>query len=179
MLTENALCEAGFSRRSAKWTVTGAMAYRSLRTARKIQDIRDGSRYAGWMWEKPRSDVTERWHALKQSVNKIPDHKSSKLSHQKQYNGPERTYLVESKSDGDHVTYERNPCEKCHPDSVSVQTCFLTLKGFRLDLEPFLDPFPFADPTYPVGEDASEPVAKGADKQSADRVGCSCKYGDI
>ena len=65
MLTENALCEAGFSRRSAKWTDTGAMTYRSLRTARKIHDIRDSSGLLGMSrvaWDElDRQEVLMSW----------------------------------------------------------------------------------------------------------------------
>ena len=113
---------------------------------------------------------------LKQPVNKIPYKESGELSDKKENHGPKRASAVEAKGDGDNVTYEWNPCGESEPYAIAVDFFFLPGESFRLDLEPFFNPLPTTKPADPIGEDAAEPIAEGADNKAADGVTDSCQY---
>ena len=107
-------------------------------------------------------------------VYQIPDEESCKFTDKQQDHGPSWSGFVEAQGDGNDVSYERYPCCKCKPDSVAVDLGFLLFEGFWLDLEPFLDPFPFADPSYPICQDASKSVADCAHNKAAQRILGGC-----
>ena len=104
---------------------------------------------------------------LKQPVYKIPDEESDEFSDQKKNHCPERAGFVEAESNGNYITYERDPGCQCKPDSIAVHFFLLPGKCLRTYLEPFLNPFPFADPTDPVGGNAAQPIAYRAYDQTA------------
>ena len=115
---------------------------------------------------------------LKQPVEQIPDKEAGELSDKEKEDGPAGAGLVEAEGYGDHVADERNPCCEGEPDTIFVYARLLLLEGFRLYIEPFLDPFPFADPSDPECEYAAEPVAERTYGKTADGiVGCreNCK----
>ncbi len=117
--------------------------------------------------------------ASEQTIKKVPDEETCEFADEQQDYGPEWAGLVEAQGDGYDVADDGNPCGEGQPDAVFVNLDLLFGEGFRLDLEPFLNPFPSADPAYPVGEDASEPVAEGADNQAADRVSRCGEDGEV
>ncbi len=107
---------------------------------------------------------------LEEAVEEVPDEEAGEFACEQEEYGPAGAGLVEAEGDCYDVPDEGNPGGECEPDAVFVYIDLLLCEGFRLDLEPFFNPFPFPDPTYPVGEDAAEPVAEGADEEAADRV---------
>ena len=105
-----------------------------------------------------------------QPVYQIPDEESCKLTDQQQDHCPAWSGFVEAQGYGYDVSDEGYPGCQGEPDSVAVDLGFLLGEGFRLDFEPFLYPFPFADPSDPVGRDASKPVAECAYDETTQRV---------
>ena len=65
------------------------------------------------------------------------------------------------------------------PDSVSVDITFLLFERLTLDLEPFFEPFPFAEPAHAVGDETSQPVAQGGHDEAGDRLSGRCQHRDI
>ena len=100
----------------------------------------------------------------------IPHEKTQKLSDEEQHHGTERLGFVEAQCQGDGVPDDRHPGEEGKPDAVAIHFFFLLFQLFGLDLEPFLDPFPCADASNPLGGDASEPVAQGSHDEAGNRI---------
>ncbi len=130
---------------------------------KRLWSVDQGSGNKSWEWE------------LEEPVDKVPDKETGEFSDKKQNHGPAGTGLVETEGYGDNVTDERNPCGEGEPDTPFVNPLLLLLKCLRLYFEPFFNPFPFADPSYPICHDAAEPVAESACEKAAYRVGCRCE----
>ena len=109
--------------------------------------------------------------SLKQPVDQVPYEETGEFADEKENYGPDWTCLVEAEGYCDDISYERDPCRESEPDAVPVDLLFLLPKGLRLDLEPLLNPFPSADPSYPVSEHAPEPVAEGSHDETSHRIG--------
>ena len=62
---------------------------------------------------------------------------------------------VEAQGNCDDIADERDPRKKSEPDTVAVNGPLLFFEGLRLDSEPFLNPFPFPEPSYAVGDHAA------------------------
>ncbi len=109
---------------------------------------------------------------LEEPVDKVPDEETGEFADKEEDHGPARAGFVEAEGYCNHVADEWNPCGKGKPDAVFVDFDFLLFEGFWFYLKPFFNPFPFPDPSYPIGHDTAEPVAEGADEEAADRVAC-------
>ena len=114
-----------------------------------------------------------------ESVDEVPDEESCEFSDQKQDHRPTGAGLVESEGNGDDISDERNPGGECEPYAPTIDLFLLLLQRLRLYLEPFLDPLPFANPSDPIGQYASKPVAQGAYEQTSERVACGCEDSHI
>ncbi len=116
---------------------------------------------------------------LEESVDEVPDEEAGEFADEEEDHGPAGTGLVEAEGDGYDVSDEGDPGGEGEPDTPFVNALLLFLKGFGFYLEPFFNPFPSADPSYPVGDHAAEPVAEGADYQTACRIPRRRQYREV
>ena len=129
--------------------------------------------YAGDTCRGPARFLSEK------TVDEVPDEEAGEFADEHEDDGPKGAGLVEAEGNGYHIPHNRHPAQEGNPHPVSVYPCLLFPEGFGLDLEPFLNPFPFPDPAYPVCEDASEPVAEGSHNQASGRVAGGGKHGKV
>ena len=78
--------------------------------------------------------------------------------------------LVEAQADGEDVAHEGQPGQEGQQGAVLVYFRLLFQQGLLLDMEPLFYPLPLADAAYPVGGQASEPVAGGGADPGYERV---------
>ncbi len=116
---------------------------------------------------------------LQRPNNKVPNEETEELADEEQEHGSHGLGFEKAEGEGENIADERHPGEQGEPDAVAVDFLFLTLHGLRAHLEPPLNPFPTTDAPDPIGGDASEPVAQGADDEAADRVVRGHKHSHI
>ena len=108
-----------------------------------------------------------------------PRQESESLADEQQHYGRNLAGSVETQGYDEDVPDEGHPGYQGEPYAPAVNLFLLFFKGFLLDLEPLLNPFPPSEAAHIVSDHTAEPVPGGRNGEAGDGLLHHRKDGDV